>query len=89
MPQQIVEKDVISLLAKAGYCVIGVGGGGIPVIQQENGIYKGIDAVIDKDFASSLLAAEINADLLIISTGVPKVYLNYGKPDERLLIASH
>ncbi len=85
LPQQIVEKDVISLLAKAGYCVIGVGGGGIPVIQQENGIYKGIDAVIDKDFASSLLAAEINADLLIISTGVPKVYLNYGKPDEKAL----
>lgn len=84
-PQEIVEKDVIKLLIDTGYCVIGVGGGGIPVVKQDNGSYKGVDAVIDKDFASSLLAAELNADILIISTGVSKVYLNYGKPDERAL----
>ena len=85
LPQHIVEKDVIRLLIQSGYCVIGVGGGGIPVVRQENGSYRGVDAVIDKDFASSLLATEINADLLVISTGVPKVYLNYGKPDEKAL----
>ncbi|WP_425806881.1 carbamate kinase [Desulfitobacterium sp. Sab5] len=85
LPQQIVEKEVIRSLAQAGYCVVGVGGGGIPVIAKANGELEGVDAVIDKDFASSLLAAEIQADLLIISTGVPQVYLNYGKPDEKPL----
>ena len=85
LPQNIVEKDVIRLLIQSGYCVIGVGGGGIPVVRQDNGSYRGVDAVIDKDFASSLLATEINADVLIISTGVPKVYLNYGKPGEQAL----
>jgi len=84
-PQEIVEKDVISKLVREGYCMIAVGGGGIPVIRQGDGSFKGVDAVIDKDFASSLLAVQINADELIISTGVPKVYLNYGKPDEQAL----
>ncbi|MBC9785116.1 carbamate kinase [Heliobacterium chlorum] len=84
-PQQIIEKEVIRMLAGKGYCVIGVGGGGIPVVPQDDGTFKGIDAVIDKDFASSLLASEIDADVLIISTGVPKVYINYGKPDEKPL----
>jgi len=84
-PQEIVEKDVISKLVREGYCMIAVGGGGIPVIRQGDGSFKGVDAVIDKDFASSLLAVQIKADELIISTGVPKVYLNYGKPDEQAL----
>ena len=84
-PQEIVEKDVINKLARDGYCVISVGGGGIPVIKREDDSYQGVDAVIDKDFASSLLAVDIKADLLIISTGVPTVYLNYGKPDEKAL----
>jgi carbamate kinase len=84
-PQEIVEKDVISKLVQEGYCMIAVGGGGIPVIRQGDGSFKGVDAVIDKDFASSLLAVQIKADELIISTGVPKVYLNYGKPDEQAL----
>ncbi len=84
-PREIVEKDVINKLVREGYCMIAVGGGGIPVIRQEDGSFKGVDAVIDKDFASSLLAAQIQADELIISTGVPKVYLNYGKPDEKAL----
>lgn len=85
LPREIVEKDVISKLVRDGYCVISVGGGGIPVIKRENGSLEGIDAVIDKDFASSLLATEIKADVLIISTGVPTVYLNYGKPNEKAL----
>ncbi len=82
LPREIVEKKAISSLVREGFCVIGVGGGGIPVVKQPDGTMTGLDAVIDKDFASSLLAAEIRADVLIISTGVPKVYLNYGKPDE-------
>lgn len=84
-PQEIVEKDAIKKLVRDGYCVVGVGGGGIPVIKGADGLLQGVDAVIDKDFASSLLATEIKADLLIISTGVPTVYLNYGKPDELAL----
>jgi len=84
-PQEIVEKDVISKLARDGYCVVSVGGGGIPVIKRADGLLQGVDAVIDKDFASSFLATEIKAELLIILTGVPKVYLNYGKPDELAL----
>jgi len=84
-PRQIVEKEVINLLVNAGYCVIGAGGGGIPVVVKENGGFDGVDAVIDKDFASSLLATQLAADLLIISTGVPQVYLNYGLPTEKAL----
>ena len=65
-PQKILEKDIVALLARQEYCVIAVGGGGIPVIRQSDGILHGVDAVIDKDFASSLLAAEIQADIYII-----------------------
>ncbi|HBV88339.1 carbamate kinase [Desulfosporosinus sp.] len=85
LPQEIVEKNVINKLVRDGYCVISVGGGGIPVIKREDGTLQGVDAVIDKDFATSLLAADIKADVLIISTGVPTVYLNYGKPNEKAL----
>jgi len=85
LPQEIIEKDIIAKLARDGYCVIGAGGGGIPVTRQPGGILKGADAVIDKDFASSLLASEINADILIISTGVPQAYINFGQADEKAL----
>jgi len=85
LPQEIVEKNVINKLVRDGYCVISVGGGGIPVVKSEDGSLHGVDAVIDKDFATSLLAADIKADVLIISTGVPTVYLNYGKPNEKAL----
>ena len=85
LPQEIVEKEVISTLVRDGYCVIGVGGGGIPVVREADGSLRGVDAVIDKDFASSALASEIKADVLIISTGVPKVYLNFGTPEEKAL----
>ncbi|TGE34568.1 carbamate kinase [Desulfosporosinus sp. Sb-LF] len=84
-PQEIVEKDVINKLVRDGYCVISVGGGGIPVVKRADGSLQGVDAVIDKDFATSLLASDIKADVLIISTGVPTVYLNYGKPNEKAL----
>ncbi|MDR1979397.1 MAG: carbamate kinase [Synergistaceae bacterium] len=84
-PKEIVELEMIKLLIRQGYCLIAVGGGGIPVVRREDGMLEGRDAVIDKDFASSLLASEIDADLLVISTGVPQVYVNYGKPEQKAL----
>lgn len=80
-PLDIVEKDVIKMLVENDVIVIAAGGGGIPVIE-ENGYLRGVEAVIDKDRASALLAKEINADVLIILTGVEKVCLNYKKPDQ-------
>lgn len=84
LPQDVVELASVRELLKAGHTVITVGGGGIPVIEVD-GYLKGIAAVIDKDFACSLLAREINADLFLISTAVEKVALNFGKPDEKWL----
>ncbi|MFZ5651972.1 MAG: carbamate kinase [Bacillota bacterium] len=84
-PKEIVEKEVIKTLVREGYCVIAAGGGGIPVGRQPDGTLMGVDAVIDKDLASSLLASETGADILIISTAVPKVFLNYKKPGEKPL----
>jgi len=80
-PLEIVEKEVVRMLLKNDVIVIAAGGGGIPVIR-EDGILKGVEAVIDKDRASALLAIEIDADLFIILTGVEKVSLNYGKPNQ-------
>ena len=74
--------DAVRELLNAGIVTITVGGGGIPVIRNEEGDIQGVAAVIDKDYASSLLARSINADLLLISTAVEKVYLNYNKPDQ-------
>ncbi len=84
-PIQILEADVIKQLVEAGVTVIAAGGGGIPVIQDEAGNLLGAAAVIDKDLASAVLAREIAADMLVISTAVEKVYLNYGKPDQKAL----
>jgi carbamate kinase len=81
-PKEIVELDSIKALIDAGVVVIAVGGGGIPVIDAGEGDYAGVAAVIDKDFASSLLARNIGADLFLISTAVEKVALNFGKPDQ-------
>jgi carbamate kinase len=83
-PQYIVEKEVIKQLVHAGVIVIASGGGGIPVIE-DNGALKGIDAVIDKDRAAAVLARDIEAELLVILTGVDKVSLNYSKPDQKNL----
>lgn len=85
LPQEIVELDTIKAIINAGIIAITVGGGGIPVIDKGNGDYIGIAAVIDKDFASSLLARAIQADLFLISTAVEKVALNFGKPDQQWL----
>ncbi len=81
-PTRIVEIDVVRQLLDAGVIVITVGGGGIPVVVDENGDLRGVAAVIDKDLASALLANEIDADMLLISTAVEKVALNFGKPDQ-------
>lgn len=82
IPQRIIERDAIKTLLDHGFTVIAVGGGGIPVIEDEEGNLVGSEAVIDKDYASSLLATSINADLLLISTAVEQVALNYGKPNQ-------
>jgi carbamate kinase len=81
-PMRIVELDVIKQLLDAGVVTIAVGGGGIPVVANENGDLEGIAAVIDKDLASALLASQIDADLLLISTAVEQVALNFGKENE-------
>jgi carbamate kinase len=81
-PQTIVELAAIRTLLRAGIITIAVGGGGIPVVEDEDGVLHGVAAVIDKDFASSLLAQSIHADLFLISTAVEYVYLNYNKPDQ-------
>ncbi len=84
-PQRIVEQDAISALVDAGFLVVAAGGGGIPVIEQSDGRYQGVEAVIDKDFASALLAAELDADLLCITTGVERIAINFGTPNQREL----
>jgi carbamate kinase len=81
-PVEIVEAPVIEKLINAGIIVVGVGGGGIPVVEAADGTIKGVDAVIDKDFGSSLLAVNLKADLFVISTAVEKVALNFNTPDE-------
>ncbi|AHF60634.1 carbamate kinase [Spiroplasma mirum ATCC 29335] len=83
-PVDIVEKDIIKDLIKQGHVVITVGGGGIPVVKGKDG-YQGVDAVIDKDFASAKLAELVDADQLMILTAVPKVAINYGKPNQTTL----
>jgi carbamate kinase len=80
-PIRIIEQDVIKTLINQGIIVIGVGGGGIPVVEKA-GKLKGVEAVIDKDLASALLAVGIKADIFLISTAVEKVALNFGKPNE-------
>ena len=85
LPKEVVELDSVRALLQAGIVVITVGGGGIPVIDPGDGQYQGIAAVIDKDYASSLLAQDIQADLLLISTAVEKVAINFGKPDQKWL----
>ena len=83
-PLEIVERPVIESLLKDGYHVVAVGGGGIPVVKNGKDL-EGMDAVIDKDLASSLLAGQLKADLLIISTAVKQVAINFGKPNEKAI----
>jgi carbamate kinase len=85
LPKAIVERDAIDALIRAGFVVICSGGGGIPVAEDDKGDLVGIEAVIDKDYAGSLLARSVDADLFLISTAVEKVALNFNKPDQRWL----
>ena len=81
-PLEIVESGVISAMVEAGFVVISTGGGGVPVMTNDQGDLVGVEAVIDKDLASSLLATTLQADLLLISTGVEKIALHYHKPEQ-------
>jgi Carbamate kinase len=83
-PVHISNIDLVGRLAREGKIVVTCGGGGIPVIW-ENGGYRGVEAVIDKDLASALCACQIRADALYILTDVPKVYVNFRKPGEKAL----
>jgi carbamate kinase len=84
-PCRIVETAAIRTLMEGGYIVIACGGGGIPVVEAEPGVYRGVEAVIDKDFASALLAASLGVPLFVLSTGVEKVAIRYRRPDQRFL----
>ena len=81
-PIKIVEDESIKKLLESGEIVIAAGGGGIPVILKEDETMEGVDVVIDKDLASSVLALDIKASYLMMLTGVDRVYLNYGEPNK-------
>ena len=85
LPKEILEKDAIAALIKAGFIVVAAGGGGVPVVRKKNGDIRGVAAVIDKDYATSLLANQLGADYLVISTGVDQVCLNFGTPQQKAL----
>jgi carbamate kinase len=85
IPLRIVELDAIRALVEQGFIVIGVGGGGIPVIEDEDGNLIGTRAVIDKDRATSLLAQELGVDLFLVSTAVPQVAINFNEPNQEWL----
>jgi carbamate kinase len=84
-PLRIVESAQIRSLVDAGYVVVAVGGGGIPVVELSPGVYRGVEAVIDKDRASALLASSLDVPLLVLSTGVEQVAVHFRQPDERWL----
>lgn len=81
-PIDVVNNRVIRELVENGRIVIAAGGGGIPVIINGNGLFEGVEAVIDKDYAASLLAREVKVDLFIILTAIERVYINFGRPDQ-------
>jgi carbamate kinase len=84
-PIEILELDVIRALVESGVVTVAAGGGGIPVCYGAGGELEGVEAVIDKDKAAALLARSLGADRLIISTAVPRVCINFGKPDQKEL----
>jgi len=84
-PLKVVEGESVKRLLESGEIVIAAGGGGIPVIVGEDGTLEGVDAVVDKDLASSVLALDIKADYLMMLTGVENVCLNYGDSDQKPL----
>jgi len=85
LPREIIELEVIRLLVESGYIVVATGGGGVPVIRNEQGNLEGVEAVIDKDLASSLLARNLGADTFVILTAVDAVYLNFGKENQKAI----
>lgn len=85
VPKEIIEMPVIRQLVESGIITIAAGGGGIPVIRDHEGYYRGVEAVIDKDLAAAMLAAELDADKFIISTAVENVCLNFGRPNQKKL----
>ncbi len=86
-PLKVVQWDTIRRTANEGHVVIACGGGGIPVTKGEGNDYEGVEAVVDKDLTSAVLATQIGADLLVVLTDVPEVYLNYGEPNQQALTA--
>ncbi len=85
MPKKVIQHRMIREAALQGHIVVACGGGGIPVFKNDQDDYEGIEAVIDKDLTAAVLAHQIGAELLIILTAVPKVYLDFGKPEQRAL----
>jgi carbamate kinase len=85
-PIDVVPKQVMHDLVRSGRIVITAGGGGIPVIINGHGLFQGVEAVIDKDYTSGLIARETRVDLFIILTNVPQVYLNFGTPREKPIL---
>jgi carbamate kinase len=82
-PLEILDAPAIKTLVEAGFVVVGAGGGGIPVVRGDDGVLRGVKAVIDKDLSAALLAAQVGADVLVIATDVDAVLLDYGTADER------
>ena len=82
-PRRIVETAAIRTLLDAGFVVVAAGGGGIPVVETAPGVYKGVEAVVDKDLASALLAAALGIPVLLLSTGVEKVAIRFRRPEQR------
>ena len=88
-PQRIIEMDAIRMLVENGVVVICAGGGGIPTAYDENKKLYGVEAVIDKDLASGLLADGLDADMFVMLTDVPNVYVDYGAPSQKTITAAH
>lgn len=84
-PLRILNINTVARMLESAAVVVAAGGGGIPVVKGRDGQWRGIEAVIDKDYASARLAADLDADLFIILTGVPKVALDFGKPSQRFV----
>ncbi len=84
-PQRVIQRHMIRDAVRQGHIVVACGGGGIPVKKQPDGQFAGLEAVIDKDLTSSVLAADVGAALLVILTAVPQVYVDFGKPTQRAL----
>lgn len=84
-PKRILNTEVVAWLANRGKIVIAAGGGGIPVVVGGDGLLRGVEAVIDKDYSAALLASSLSADLFVVLTAVPRVFQEFGKPSQRAL----